>query len=320
METAYPYDPSLPASSQLIEVQGDLAEAAELFVRADANGRTPIVISPKTESRLFNWMVISAPIVVVLGLLIGPQTSRVGLVVIVSILLGLGLLVAGLMSAFAVAVPEGVYAMVVRRGKYRRTIQAGSHYLAPWFTVSHIVSSRVIPYNVFVRDAPTVDDVRAEVYTTITIQVVDPYKFVYSVSTSVFDMVLQAACQDSLRAMVRKMESSALYDLKGAGTEVVRKSIDDDIAPYGVTLQSMNIAAARLPSAFMASQESRTFSIIQQLEQAEQQALAMRRQTDAESLARQEVVARHRTRAADAPVVVSAGGGATGGDRAGRGY
>lgn len=292
MDANYPYDPSLPASSQLVEVTGTLSEAAELFVRPDASGRTPIVVSPQTTSRLLNSLVIAAGVILVVALLLGPQTQRVTLVIGGGLIIAIVLLVMGLLRAFTVTVPEGVYAMVVRRGKYRRTVGAGSHVLPPWFTVSHIVSSRVIPYNVSVRDVPTADNVRAELFTTVTIQVVDPFKFVYSVSTSAFDMVLQAACQDALRAMMRKTISEQVYDMAGAATDDVRTMIDADIAPYGVTMRSMNVLATRLPSAFMASQEARTLAVIQQEEQAQQQALALRRQTDAEALARQETIAR----------------------------
>ena len=45
----------------------------------------------------------------------------------------------------------------------------------------------------------TADNVRASVSTALTFVIADPYRFVYSISTSAFDQIFQAARQDALR-------------------------------------------------------------------------------------------------------------------------
>ncbi len=54
----------------------------------------------------------------------------------------------------------------------------------------------------------------------------------------------------------------------------------------------VNIVYAQPPADFVRSQEARQLAMLQQVEQAEQQALTQRKQTDAEALARQAVIAR----------------------------
>ena len=46
--------------AQLVEVRASIAEAAGLFVRPDASGRTPIVIVPRYQNRVRNPATIAA--------------------------------------------------------------------------------------------------------------------------------------------------------------------------------------------------------------------------------------------------------------------
>jgi len=68
--------------------------------------------------------------------------------------------------------------------------------------------------------------------------------------------------------------------------------LEEAIAPFGIEIDSLYITSARLPPAFMASQEARRLAMVQTAEQEQQQELALRRQSDADQLARLEVVAK----------------------------
>jgi hypothetical protein len=71
----------------------------------------------------------------------------------------------------------------------------------------------------------------------------------------------------------------------------LRDTLSRDVEPYGVVIKKINITYAQPPDDFMRSQEARQLAIVQQAEQGEQQALALRRQRDQADLARREVIA-----------------------------
>lgn len=279
--------------SQLAQVKAALEEAGEVFGRKDESGRTPIVLIPRRQNRVRWGMIVSGITVLVLsafGAAAGDDPNP--LIGTLGTLLALFLIGLGLLRAIYIQVPEGVNALLSRGGKHIRTVGAGLHIIPPWVVVSHLVTRREIPYDAPVKEAPTKDNVRAAVDTSITFMVTDPYRFVYSISATGFDQVFQAACQDALRSMVRLVTSDQVNDLARQETAGLRESLSTDVEQYGVTITKINITDARPPAEFLQSQEARQLAVLQRAEQSEKQALAQRRQADQEALARQQVVAR----------------------------
>jgi regulator of protease activity HflC (stomatin/prohibitin superfamily) len=190
-----------------------------------------------------------------------------------------------------VRIPEGIRGLLVRGGRYTRTIESGTHVIPPWILVSHLVTRREIPFDVPAVELPTKDNVRVNVDILITFSITDPYKFVYSISADDFDQVFQAICQDSLRAMVRRITSDEAINLTQQDMNVLREVLGEAVAPYGIMVMKINVTHAQPPIDFMRSQEARQLAVLQQAEQAEKQALAQQRQADEEVLARQQVIA-----------------------------
>jgi regulator of protease activity HflC (stomatin/prohibitin superfamily) len=276
--------------AQLVEVRASIPEAAGLFVRPDATGRTPIVIVPRYQNRVRNPATIAALALFGVGLLAWFLPVG-GWVVGVAVALGVAALAAGLYHAFRVAIPEGVTALLARGGKHQRAIGAGVYLLPPTTVVSHLVTARAIPYAAPVRAAATADNVRAAVDAALTFVIADPYRFVYGISTSAFDQIFQAACQDALRTMVRQTTAERIADLTRATTADLRAALNADVERYGVAIANVNIVSAVLPDAFMRSQEARQLAVLQRAEHAEQQALLSRRQADEDELTRQRALA-----------------------------
>ena len=198
--------------SQLAQVRAALEEVTEVFGRKDAAGRTPIVVVPKRANRI-RWGLVTLGILVIFGGIIAASVTDRTLLGTVGTLAGLVLVLLGMLRAFYVQIPEGVNALLARGGKHIGTVGAGLHIIPPWVVVSHLVTRREIPYDAPVKEAPTKDNVRAAVDTSITFMVTDPYRFVYGISASGFDQVFQAACQDALRSMVRLVTSDQVNDL-----------------------------------------------------------------------------------------------------------
>jgi regulator of protease activity HflC (stomatin/prohibitin superfamily) len=279
------------SGTQLTQVRVPLEDAAAAFSVRDASGRIPIVVIPERMHHIRVELIGLAAIVVV-GAFFAGRLFDNGTYMTVALPIALLLVVLALFSSFRLRVPEGTQALLAKGGRYWRAIGSGTHFVPPWIAVTHLVTQRVIPFDVPVVEAPTQDNVRATVDTLITFSISDPYHFVYSISADDFDQVFQAACQDGLRALVRQVPTDEVNDLVRRDLTELTNTLSRDVEPYGVTIKKVNIIYAQPPDDFMRSQEARQLAIVQQAEQTEQQALALRRQRDQADLAQKEVIAR----------------------------
>ncbi|HMQ56262.1 MAG TPA: SPFH domain-containing protein [Anaerolineae bacterium] len=277
--------------AQLTQLHVPLNEAMTAFTTRDASGIIPIVVVPERQLGVRVELLGQRVIVLVGGIYVGNLLNN-SLLLILAVLAGLLITLLGLYRALHVRIPEGVNALVARGGRYTGTLTPGPHLILPWTAITHLVTRREIPFSVPVTDAPTQDNVRATVGTLITFSITDPYRFVFNISADDFDQVFQATCQDSLRAMVRQINSDQVNDLVRQDLAELRQTLSTDVEPYGVTIMKINIIQAHPPADFVASQEACQLAILQQAEQAKKQALTLRRQMDQEILARQQVIAR----------------------------
>ena len=280
-----------PDYTQLTSVRVPLDQAADALVSPDASGHTPIVVLTRRQNRISNGSLLIAVVILAGGILWGVLAGNF-LLISAAIPLSLVFFVLAIFRSFLVRIPEGVYGLLQQRGKYLRTIESGTQILPPWIVVSHLVTRRIIPFDVPVQEAPTQNNVRSTVQALVTFTISDAYRFVYSISASDFDQVFQAACQNTLRAMVRQISSDEVNNLTRRDTSELRDALSNASEPYGVKMVKVNIIYAHPPVDFVRSQEARQLAMLQQAEQAEQQALLQRKQTDGETLARQAVIAR----------------------------
>jgi regulator of protease activity HflC (stomatin/prohibitin superfamily) len=277
--------------SQLAQVRVPMEEAADAFATRDATGRTPIVVVPSQPHRIRNQLVLLALVAIAAGIVVWLVFDN-GAFGAAAIVIGLLLLAFGVYRSFYVLVPEGVAALLMRRGQFVRAIGSGMHVVPPYIAVSHLVTRREIPFEVPVVDAPTQDNVRAALDALITFTITEPYRFVYSISAADFDQVLQASCQHAMRAMIRGIPWDRVNDLAGREADKLRTALSASAESYGVTIVKVNIVAARPPAEFFRSEEARHLAILQRSEHTEHQALAERRQASEDALARQRAQAR----------------------------
>jgi regulator of protease activity HflC (stomatin/prohibitin superfamily) len=288
---AAPVPPVPAAPLQLTQERVPLDRAADAFATEDATGRVPIVVLPTRPSRVRVDLVALAVAILLAGLFAARQTDN-SLFSFGAAAVAVAVVVTAVMGAFIVRVPEGTVALLSQGGKYVGQLESGMHRASPRTAVSHLVTRRQVPYDAPLVDAPTSDDVRVGVDALLTFSVVEPYKFVYSISAGDFDRVLQAACLDAIRSVVRSLTWSQVVDLGRTQAAQLRDVLSADVEPYGVAIARVTITYARPPEAFLRSAEARQLSRVEQSEQTERQALALRRQTDLEALSRQEVLAR----------------------------
>jgi regulator of protease activity HflC (stomatin/prohibitin superfamily) len=275
---------------QLTQVRVPLDEAAAAFSSKDASGRTPIVVQTERQNRIRNDFMLAAVVVLVGGFVAGTLLDSVALPAL-SVPLAIVLAVLGVWRSLFIIVPEGASALLLRGGKYSKTIDSGRYFMPPWIVVNYLVTRREIPYDAPVLEAPTADNVRAAVDVLVTFTITDPYQFVYSIAADDFDLVLQGACQDALRGLIRRTPLSQISDLQGKTTDDLRSAIDAVVASHGAAIRRVSITAARPPEEFLRSEEARQLAVLQRSAQTELQALALQRQTDEEARERQKVLA-----------------------------
>ncbi|MBP1468841.1 hypothetical protein EYB53_024230 [Candidatus Chloroploca sp. M-50] len=276
--------------AQLTQRRVPLELASEAFTTRGADGTTPIVIVPERLVRL-QVGALALGGVLVAGAIIGAIVIGLNWTIGLALAIGVVVLLLGLYRSFYVAIPEGVNALLAIGGRYVRTLGSGPHVLPPWMIVTHLVTRREIPFDVLVVEAPTSDDVRVSVDALITFMIKDPQCFIYNISPDDFDRVFQAACQDALRKLVRQIEVAAVNDLVRRDLAELRAALNAYAERYGISVVTIAITYAQPPGGFLASQEARRLALVQQSEQAERQALALRLQADEAALTRQRIVA-----------------------------
>jgi regulator of protease activity HflC (stomatin/prohibitin superfamily) len=293
-EQSAPPPESIPADSgasapyvQLTQVRVPLDEAGDAFGVPDASGRLPIVILPSAPYRIRNSLVIAGVVAAIIGAILDLQFVVRGGLLIAGILL----VVLGVFRAFLVPVPEGSRAILLKRGRIDRTIGPGNHIIPPWIAVSHLVTTREIPFDVPVTEVPTQEGLRVSIEVLLTFGIVRPEQFVYAISAPDFDQVCQAAGQDALRMLIRGTTAEHVLDLAGSESAQLAETTGAALSAYGVEVVRVVILRIRPPDEFIRSMEGRRIAAVQREEEVERHALEQRRQADRESLERQRVEA-----------------------------
>src|SRR5262249_47170555 len=152
--------PTSEDSLQLAQVRVPLEQAGDAFETQDASGRSPIVVLPRRNLRVRVDVLVlagAALVVFLLALLFDWSTVITTLSVVAAVVLA----VLASMSAFFVRVPEGTTALLVQGGRHTGTLPAGTHVVMPIVIVSHLVTRRQIPFDLPTFQAPTRDNVTA---------------------------------------------------------------------------------------------------------------------------------------------------------------
>ena len=251
-----------------------LDQADEAFGVPDATGRIPIVLLPSAPNRIRNSFLVAGVVAAVVGLILDVTLVLRGGLLAVGVLL----VFLGMFRSFIVPVPEGSKAILLRRGRIDRTIGPGNHIIPPWIAVSHLVTTREIPFDVPVSEVPTQEGLRVSVDVLLTFRITRPEQFVFAISAPDFDQVCQAAGQDALRMLIRSTTAEHVLDLAGTESAQLAATTGRALAGYGVQVERVVILHIRPPDEFMRSLEGRRIAAVQRDEEVERHALEQRRQ------------------------------------------
>src|SRR5512135_1978465 len=106
---------------QLTQARVPLEEAGDALMVRDASGRIPIVVVPKRTSRVNPWLALGGVAAIVAGAL-ATASADTALWVGIAIPVGALLIFLGVFQAFRVMVPEGANALLLRGGKFYKTL------------------------------------------------------------------------------------------------------------------------------------------------------------------------------------------------------
>ena len=130
-------------------------------------GRFPVVVLPDRARRTRIDFIIAGLVGIAVALFRSTSTWCREILV-----LGPLAIVAGVFRAFVVPVPMGAQAVLLRAGKFYKTVGPGTHFVLPWLPVSHIVAMREILFGAPALAILTRDEIRTNIdmVMTFTIQ------------------------------------------------------------------------------------------------------------------------------------------------------
>lgn len=278
-----------PSYQQLTQQRVTLRRAAEVFASPDDAGRYPIVVLIKQGGRFQVGLLAVAGAVAVgaVALPLGPILTIGGIIAAIVLLLG------GSARAVLVPVPEGTQAILAERGKFHHVAEPGIQRVPPTMVVTHVVTTREIPFGALARAVPTADDVRVDVEILFTFRIAEPAKFVYNTTAPDFDAVCLGTAQATIREIVRGIASATVLDMVGRESPPVAEALSATLERYGVTVTRVLVVRVDPPAGFLATREARRLAVLRTGEQEEQAGLDRRVQADRDALARQEAQARY---------------------------
>src|SRR3954471_1747333 len=283
--SATPSAASFTPSPQLTQVRAPLDDAGDAFATPDAAGHLPVVVLPDRARRTRLDFIFGGIAAIVIALFVDVQIA----IRILLVVGGVAAIIGGIFRAFIVPVPMGAQAVLLRGGKFYKTIGPGTRFVMPWLPVSHIVATREVPFGAPAASIQTSDDVRTNVDMVMTFTIEKPQDFVYSITAPDFDEVCQATCQQSLRLLIRDKTAAEVIDMSKPDTDRLRTDISNVLSRYGINVTRVVITHVSLPVEFVRSREAQSLATIQRAEEKEQHALEMLRQSDKDERARHRI-------------------------------
>src|SRR3954453_3755990 len=283
--SATPSAASFTPSPQLTQVRAPLEDAGDAFATPDAAGHLPVLVLPDRARRTRLDFIFGGIAAIVIALFVDVQIA----IRILLVVGGVAAIIGGIFRAFIVPVPMGAQAVLLRGGKFYKTIGPGTRFVMPWLPVSHIVATREVPFGAPAASIQTSDDVRTNVDMVMTFTIEKPQDFVYSITAPDFDEVCQATCQQSLRLLIRDKTAAEVIDMSKPDTDRLRTDISNVLSRYGINVTRVVITHVSLPVEFVRSREAQSLATIQRAEEKEQHALEMLRQSDKDERARHRI-------------------------------
>jgi regulator of protease activity HflC (stomatin/prohibitin superfamily) len=273
---------------QLTEAEATPLDAADALERRDQYGRVPVVVRIRRQPPINPVWILLAIGLAASGLFLPLEAALRAMIIVGAVVA----LVVGIISRLFLRVPPGSVGLVIKGGRQDRVLQPGVHTVNPLLALSHLVTTREIAFDVPVSEVRSADGVGVAVDVLLTLRIADPVKFAYSITPGDADQLVQAACQDAVRTLVRGIEAMTALDLNSTQSDSLRAVIDPKVERFGIDVSDVAFTRVTLPAALTDSLEARRLASLQLAEQAESYALDKRRLADQAALVSQEAESR----------------------------
>src|SRR3989442_15852558 len=166
----------------------------------------------------------------------------------------LAILVIFIIAKTAVVVPQQSAYIVERLGKYRATLQAGFHILAPFVdVVRYRHSLKETAVDIPVQVCITRDNVQVHVDGVLYLKVLDPERASYGVTDYLFAITQLA--QTALRSEIGKIDLDKTFESRTQINLEVVNELDKATEPWGIKVLRYEIKNITPPANVLAAME-----------------------------------------------------------------
>ncbi|HPQ79003.1 MAG TPA: slipin family protein [Candidatus Dojkabacteria bacterium] len=151
-----------------------------------------------------------------------------------------------LLTAFIKIVPEGYHALVVRFGKYQRTIEPGINFVVPFIETTLKVDIREQVMDIPTQEAITLDNVSCMVDGVVRFRVVNPSSAIFKVQKYVNQ--ISAKSQTALRDVIGSVSLDALLSQRTQIAENIKAIVDSAAEAWGVDISAIEIQNIEIPA------------------------------------------------------------------------
>lgn len=148
--------------------------------------------------------------------------------------------------AFIKVVPEGYHALVVRFGKYTRTIEPGINFVAPFIETIIKVDIREQVMDIPTQEAITLDNVSCMVDGVVRFKVIDPSSAIFKVQKYVSQ--ISAKSQTALRDVIGSVTLDDLLSERTQIAEKIKGIVDSAAEAWGVDISAIEIQNIEIPA------------------------------------------------------------------------
>ncbi|HEU5193836.1 MAG TPA: stomatin-like protein [Methylomirabilota bacterium] len=166
----------------------------------------------------------------------------------------LAILVIIVIAKTAVVVPQQSAYIVERLGKYRETLQAGFHILAPFMdAVRYRHSLKEMAVDIPEQVCITRDNVQVHVDGVLYLKVLNPERASYGVTDYLF--AISQLAQTALRSEVGKIDLDRTFEERTHINNMVVSELDKASAPWGIKVLRYEIKNINPPKDVLAAME-----------------------------------------------------------------
>lgn len=150
-----------------------------------------------------------------------------------------------LLSSMIKILSDWEKAVVLRLGRFNRTVGPGMIFLLPWIDRAYRVDTRIVTLDVPRQEMMTKDNVPVSVDAIVLFNVIDPNTAILKIEN--YARTTNLIAQTTLRSTIGQAELDELLSQRERINEHLKKVIDEQTEPYGVKVTAVEVRDVSLP-------------------------------------------------------------------------